>query len=76
MNETKITSKYQTTVPKEVREFLGVEAGKELEWHIVKNMVVVDKFSPIKKPVRFLTTQTKLDIDAVKLVKKARADFS
>ena len=76
MHETKITSKFQTTIPKKVREFLGVEAGKELEWYIIKNMVIVDKFKSIKNPIQFLTTQIKLNLDAVKLVKESRADFS
>ncbi len=29
----------------------------------------------IKDPVSFLTSQTKLNLDAVKLVKKSREDF-
>lgn len=28
----KVTSKGQTTVPKEVREFLGLEEGTQVEW--------------------------------------------
>src|SRR5688500_190739 len=28
----KVTSKGQTTVPKEVRDFLGLEEGTQLEW--------------------------------------------
>lgn len=73
--ETKITSKFQTTIPKNVRKFLGVVAGKELGWHIVKGMVVVDTASNIENPVEFLTSQIKLDFDAVKLVKESREDF-
>jgi len=73
--ETKLTTKYQTTIPREVREYLGIKPGKEVEWHIVKGMVVVDTPKRIKNPVNLLTSQIKLNIDAVKLVKEARADF-
>ncbi len=75
MSETKVTSKFQTTIPLNVRDFLGVKAGNEVEWHIVKGMVVVDSARKIEQPVKFLTSQIKLDIDAVKLVKEARADL-
>jgi len=73
--ETKVTTKYQTTIPEEVRKFLGAEAGKEVEWNIVKGMVVVDVARKVKNPVKFLTSQIKLNLDAVKLVKESREDF-
>mgnify|MGYP001575124089 CR=1 FL=1 len=73
--ETKITSKFQTTIPKKVREFLGVKAGKELDWYIVTGMIIVDTASNIENPVEFLTSQIKLDADAVKLVKESKEDF-
>jgi AbrB family looped-hinge helix DNA binding protein len=73
--ETKITTKYQTTIPQEVRKYLDIKPGKEVEWHIVKSMVVVDTPKIIKNPVKVLTSQIKLNIDAVKLVKEAREDF-
>jgi len=73
--ETKITTKYQTTIPREVRKYLNIKPGKEVEWHIVKGMVVVDTPKRIKNPVKFLTSQINLNIDAVKLVRRARDDF-
>jgi len=73
--ETKITTKYQTTIPKEVRKYLDIKPGREVEWHIVKSMVIVDTPKRIKNPVKLLTSQIKLNIDAVKLVKEAREDF-
>jgi len=73
--ETKITTKYQTTIPREVRKYLDIKPGKEVEWHIVKSMVIVDTPKRIKNPVKLLTSQIKLNIDAVKLVKEAREDF-
>ncbi len=73
--ETRITTKFQTTIPRKVRKFLGVKAGKELEWYIVKGMVVVDTAREIDKPVEFLTSQIKLDKDAVELVREARGEL-
>ena len=73
--ETKITTKYQTTIPKEVRKYLDIKPGKGVEWHIVKSMVIVETPKRIIDPVRVLTSQIKLNEDAVKLVRKAREDF-
>ncbi|MBI4162744.1 MAG: type II toxin-antitoxin system PrlF family antitoxin [Candidatus Aenigmarchaeota archaeon] len=74
-NKTSVTKKYQTTIPKAIRKVLGVEAGEDVEWHVVKSMVVVHKKEKFKDPVKFLTSQIKLDIDAVKLVKEARDEM-
>ncbi len=73
--ETKVTTKYQTTIPEEIRKFLGVESGKEVEWNIVRGMVIVDSARRIKNPTKFLTSQIKQNLDAVKLVKESRGDF-
>jgi len=74
--ETKVTKKYQTTIPKEVRELLDITPGKEVSWHIAKSIVIVDVKKKIEKPVEFLTSQIKLNLDAVKLVREAREKFA
>lgn len=73
--QTRVTSKGQTTIPREVRKFLGVKSGEEVEWHVVKSMVVVNRPRKIKDPVKFLTSQVRLDLDAVRLVKSVREEF-
>ncbi|MBI4014930.1 MAG: type II toxin-antitoxin system PrlF family antitoxin [Candidatus Aenigmarchaeota archaeon] len=73
--ETKVTEKYQTTIPEGVRKFLNVSAGNKVEWGIVKGMVVLNTPRKFKDPVKFLTSQIKTDIDAVGLVRKGREDF-
>jgi len=75
VKKTMVTTKYQTTIPEDVRKVLGVESGKEVEWSIVKGMVIVDAARRIENPVKFLTSQVKLNLDAVKLVREAREDF-
>ena len=47
MKASKLTSKYQATVPKEVREFLGLSAGDGLQWEIEDDHVVVKKLSKL-----------------------------
>jgi AbrB family looped-hinge helix DNA binding protein len=75
MEETKITSKFQTTIPSKIRKVLGVKAGGGVEWHVVKEMVIVDTSKKIENPVKFLTSQIKINIDAVKLVRETREEF-
>jgi AbrB family looped-hinge helix DNA binding protein len=38
---SKVTSKGQTTVPKEVRDFLGLEEGTQMEWILDDGKVTV-----------------------------------
>ncbi len=40
MNST-VTSKYQTTIPKAVREKLGISVNDALEWVVEKGRVIV-----------------------------------
>ncbi len=74
--ETKVTSKFQTTIPKKVRKLLKIQAGKEVQWNIVNEMVVVDVAGKMAKPVEFLTSQIKINKDAVRLVREAREDIA
>ena len=41
MVQSKITSKYQVTVPKEIRDKLGLEPGDRLAWEVVGDEVRV-----------------------------------
>ena len=45
----KITSKAQTTVPKEVREALGVKPGDTLVYRIAKGKVTVARAEPLDR---------------------------
>jgi len=75
MIRTKVTEKYQTTIPKHIRQVLKVKPGETVEWYIIQGMVVLRKPVKLEKPVEFLTSQTKLDVDAVKLVRETREEF-
>ena len=75
MQKTKVTSKYQTTIPENVRNRLGIKAGSEVGWHIIREYVILDTHKKIKNPVAFLTSQIKASYDAVKLVRETRDDL-
>ena len=75
MTETKITTKGQTTIPNDVRTVLGVKPGDNVEWHTIKGMVVVDAKKKVEDPVGFLTSQIKINLNVVKLVRETREEF-
>jgi len=70
MTESTITVKYQTTVPKEVREKLGVGPGDILKWEVVGDRVQVATAEPT-----FLLREGRIKVgpgDPVEDVRKAR----
>lgn len=75
MEKTKVTQKYQTTIPKKIREILDIKPGEEVEWYIIQGKIILQASPKVKEPVKFLTSQTKLNLDAVKLVKETREEF-
>ncbi|MDV3293229.1 MAG: hypothetical protein LYZ70_03065 [Nitrososphaerales archaeon] len=75
VEETKVTRKHLTSIPKNVRKHLGVKPGQSVKRHVVKGMVVVDFHRKVPEPVEFLTSQVRLKVDAVKLVEEAREAF-
>ncbi|MFA1610691.1 AbrB/MazE/SpoVT family DNA-binding domain-containing protein [Halobellus rubicundus] len=46
LTDTKISAKNLTTVPKPVRNFLGVGAGDRVEWHVEDGKIVVSEYEP------------------------------
>jgi|HubBroStandDraft_4_1064222.scaffolds.fasta_scaffold925836_1 bifunctional DNA-binding transcriptional regulator/antitoxin component of YhaV-PrlF toxin-antitoxin module len=73
--ETRVTRKFQNTIPKEIRKNLDVKHGQKVTWHIVRSRVVVDTHRKTKDAVKFLTSQVELDIDAVKMANEAREEL-
>jgi len=71
--ETRVTQKYQTTIPKEIRKYLKIKPRETVSWHVLRSMVVVDSHKKMNDPVGFLTSQIKsrMDLDAVKLVNES-----
>ena len=50
-----ITSKYQTTIPKAIRDNIGLSVKDVLNWKVERGRIIV---SPIKQ--KFLNTETQL----------------
>ncbi|MFI5421952.1 MAG: type II toxin-antitoxin system PrlF family antitoxin [Nitrososphaerales archaeon] len=77
--ETRVTRKYQTTIPKNIRKYLKIKPRETVSWHVLRSMVVVDSHKKMEDPVKFLTSQIKksrrIDLDAVKLVNETREEF-
>jgi len=46
--QSRITSKFQTTIPKEIREKLKLDVYDAIEWSIEDDKIIVE---PVKKPV-------------------------
>ncbi len=45
--KSKITSKYQTTIPREIRDRLNLSISDSIEWKIEKDKILVE---PVDKP--------------------------
>lgn len=46
MEQSRVTSKYQATVPADVRAALGVRAGDTLQWHVEDGVAQVRRVKP------------------------------
>lgn len=47
MHATRLTKKYQTTVPEPVRGFLDLHAGDRVFWEIENGEVILKKATPL-----------------------------
>lgn len=41
LTETTVSDKYLTTIPSPVRNFLEIEEGDAVEWHVVDGEIIV-----------------------------------
>jgi len=59
MPKTKVTSKFQVTIPKEVREKVGVRPGEVVSVESVgEEEIVVRRFRRVKYPLKVLVGKT------------------
>ena len=47
MELSKLTVKYQATIPREVRQYLGLHQGDVVSFHIENQHVILEKAKPI-----------------------------
>ncbi|MCK4869965.1 MAG: AbrB/MazE/SpoVT family DNA-binding domain-containing protein [Gammaproteobacteria bacterium] len=46
MLASRLTKKYQTTIPKEIRTLLNLHANDQVRFEIVDNQVIISKIEP------------------------------
>ncbi len=74
MKKVKVTRKYQVTIPREIRELLGIRAGDELRVTVEGNRIVLEPLKPaVGNPVDYLSSLSRepSDVDAVELVEES-----
>lgn len=71
MYSTKLTSKNQTTIPKQIRKFLGIKPGEKVELVIERDKVILRAKKRYENPLEIIRT---LQIDTEKDVKTLRIE--
>lgn len=74
MEEVKVTRKYQITIPKKIREPLGIKIGEKLPVKRKGTKIVIEAKKLVPRPSDYLWRISKkaTQIDVVKLVKSSR----
>ncbi len=70
----RVTRKFQVTIPKRVREALGIRVGDRLEVDVEGDRIVVRPLRPrVEDPVEALLSLVRepVDVDAVRLVEES-----
>lgn len=73
MSKVKVSSKYQITLPKDVREAMGISAGDELQVLREGDRVALRSIPKIKQPTEVLYGSVKSKKDAVRAVRQFRS---
>ena len=64
---SKITSKFQTTIPKDIRNYLKLDASDALEWEVEQNRVIIRSvekgFLSFKNSIHVPDGNTRTDIE-------------
>jgi AbrB family looped-hinge helix DNA binding protein len=59
MSRTKVTSKFQLTIPKEIREQIDLKAGEVVEVQILgEEGIVIKRFRKVRNPLQVLIGET------------------
>ena len=72
MSYVKVSSKYQVTLPKKVREGLSLEAGNRLYVTKEGNRIILKVPPKVKEPTKALYGSIKSQTDAVKAIRAFR----
>lgn len=70
MAKSKVSAKWLTTIPKEVREFLGLNIGDTLIWKLIKNgqkkFVIIEKEVDPYEALKGIRNNPELTFEKVK----------
>jgi AbrB family looped-hinge helix DNA binding protein len=59
MSRTKVTSKFQLTIPKEIREQIDLKAGEVVEVQILGDEgIAIKRFRKVRNPLQVLIGET------------------
>lgn len=72
MTYVKVSSKYQITIPKDVREALSLEAGDRLYMGLEGGKVVLRALPKVENPTKALYGSVRSDKDAVEAIRDFR----
>ena len=72
--QTKVTDKYQITIPKDLREIFGIRKGKYLTYIVKEEGLLIKCPKRIDKIAEKLYGLAKFKEDAVKATKRVRSD--
>jgi AbrB family looped-hinge helix DNA binding protein len=72
MVRAKVSSKFQITLAKEIREALGIKAGDEIHLSKEGDKVVIRAIPKVENPTRILYGSVKGEEDAVKAIREFR----
>ncbi|MDI6640426.1 MAG: AbrB/MazE/SpoVT family DNA-binding domain-containing protein [Methanocellales archaeon] len=72
---SKVTEKYQVTIPKDIRKEIGIKRGDEVQFTREDDKIVMFVKPKIKDPVKFLWGLAPSKKEAVELVRKARREM-
>lgn len=74
MKETTVTRKYQITIPRDIRKYLGIKIGEKYPIMRKGHKIIIETKQHVQKPSDYLWGISKkyTNIDVVRLVKESR----
>jgi len=74
MKEATVTRKYQVTIPKDIRRYLGIRIGEKYPIMMKDHKIIIDTEKHVQRPADYLWNISKkyTNIDVVHLVKGSR----
>lgn len=74
MKETTVTRKYQITIPRDIRKYLGIRIGEKYPITMKNHKIIIETEKHVQNPSDYLWGISKkyTKIDVTKLIKESR----